>query len=177
MHPGRKLQRTTKGVSIWLRFIAMSTIELMKSENFLRWVTTIFRSAEYWVKCVLIYLYTWYTSWSKQYDTKRKNLVNFHLGSCQVSLAVKKRILPEEDFTLDNWTQLVWDRKRSSRYHTHSNEQVKTGTKKRNIYSVCLVNKEAFSEILHNLNFRQLAPRSIRLHVFKVKLNKMRKGI
>ena len=43
----QKLQITTKDVSIWLRFIATSNVELMKSENFLRFVTDIFWSADY----------------------------------------------------------------------------------------------------------------------------------
>ena len=44
------------------------------------------------------------------------------------------------------------------------------------LYSVCLVNKEALSEILENLNFRRLAPRSDSgLDIFNETLIKTRK--
>ena len=113
MHPGRKLQKDYKRRFHLITFHSYEHYRAYEIREFSQMSHNHFsvgrKNNEYWVKFVLIYLYTWYTSWSKQYDTKRKNLVNFHLGSCQVSLAVKKRILPEEDFTLDNTTGMRWE--------------------------------------------------------------------
>ena len=59
----KKLQMTTKDVSIWSRLMATSNIELMKSDNFLRWVTDISWSAAKTMNvgsslCLFIYIYT-----------------------------------------------------------------------------------------------------------------------
>ena len=181
MHPSRKLQRTTKDVSIRQRIIDISIIELMKSENFCQMSHRHFlvgrKRNEYWVKFVLIYQNTWYISWGKQYnDTKRRIAWIFISVLSSVACSEKANSSSRGFHSRQhNWYEI------GNGVHNIIYTQInKLKQEQRGgiFYSVCLVNKEALSEILQNLNFLQLAPRpNSGLDIFNVRLNKTRKGI
>lgn len=82
----------------------------------------------------------WYTSWGKQYnDTKRKNRVNPHLGSCQWWLRWKDELFQE--LMSPSITQSVWDGKAAHGIICLHINKLKQELSGRIINSVCLVNK------------------------------------
>ena len=181
MHPSRKLQRTTKDVSIRQRIIDISIIELMKSENFLRWVTDIFWLAEKGTNigsslCLFISIPDTYPEVNS--TTIQSGRIALIFISVLSSVACSEEANSSSrgfHSRQHNWYEI------GNGVHNIIYTQInKLKQEQRGgiFYSVCLVNKEALSEILQNLNFLQLAPRpNSGLDIFNVRLNKTRKGI